>query len=114
MPPDVLAEHARAVLDTVSVANIAAQGFRVFLDANSGAGGPLGSQLLHDLGCAVVQYECEPTGIFAHEPEPIPAHLTEVAPWVRVVRIGGRVRPRSRCRSARAHRRDGHVRAARK
>ena len=81
-PPDVLAEHARAVLDTVSVANIAAQGFRVFLDANSGAGGPLGSQLLHDLGCAVVQYECEPTGKFAHEPEPIPAHLTEVAPWV--------------------------------
>jgi phosphomannomutase len=82
VPPDVLADHARAVLDTVSVAAVAAEGFRVFLDANSGAGGPLGSQLLSDLGCPVVQYECEPTGKFAHEPEPIPAHLTEVAPWV--------------------------------
>ena len=81
-PPDVVAEHARAVLDTVSVAGVAARGFKVFLDANGGAGGPLGSQLLHDLGCAVVQYECDPTGRFAHEPEPIPANLTEVAPWV--------------------------------
>lgn len=81
-PPDVLADHARAVLDTVSVAGVAARGFKVFLDANGGAGGPLGTQLLHDLGCAVVQYECDPTGQFAHEPEPIPAHLTEVAPWV--------------------------------
>jgi phosphomannomutase len=81
-PADVLAEHARAVLDSVSVATVAGQAFRVFLDANSGAGGPMGSQLLHDLGCAVVQYECDPTGAFAHEPEPIPAHLTEVAPWV--------------------------------
>jgi phosphomannomutase len=81
-PSDVLADHARAVLDTISVATVAGRGFRVFLDANGGAGGPMGSQLLHDLGCAVVQYECDPTGAFAHEPEPIPAHLTEVAPWV--------------------------------
>jgi phosphomannomutase len=81
-PPDVVAEHAHAVLDTVSVAGVAARGFKVFLDANGGAGGPLGSQLLYDLGCAVVQYECDPTGRFAHEPEPIPANLTEVAPWV--------------------------------
>ena len=83
VPPDVLAEHSRAVLDAVSVASVAGQGYRVFLDANGGAGGPLGSQLLSDLGCAVVQYECDPTGVFAHEPEPIPAHLTEVAPWVK-------------------------------
>jgi phosphomannomutase len=71
------------VLDTVSPASIASRAFRVFLDANGGAGGPLGSQMLHDLGCAVVQYGCDPTGLFAHEPEPIPAHLTDVAPWVK-------------------------------
>src|ERR1700722_13826347 len=41
VPPDVLGDHARAVLDTVSVAEVAGQGFRVFLDANGGAGGPL-------------------------------------------------------------------------
>jgi len=82
VPSDVQGEHARAVLDTVSVAAVASQRFRVFLDANAGAGGPLGTQLLQDLGCDVIQYECEPTGAFVHEPEPIPAHLEDVAPWV--------------------------------
>lgn len=82
VPPDVLGDHARAVLDTVSVAAVAGQGFRVLLDANGGAGGPLGLQLLHDLGCEVESCGCEPTGEFAHEPEPIPAHLAGVAPWV--------------------------------
>lgn len=83
VPPDVLGEHRQAVLDLVSVARVAGQRFRVFLDANAGAGGPLGVQLLSDLGCEVVQHECEPTGRFVHEPEPTPAHLTDVAPWVK-------------------------------
>ncbi|MCI0705329.1 MAG: phosphoglucosamine mutase [Planctomycetia bacterium] len=83
VPPDVASEHVGAVLDAVSIASVATQRFRVFLDANSGAGGPLGTLLLHELGCDVMQYGCEPTGLFAHEPEPIPANLTEVAPWVK-------------------------------
>ncbi len=83
VPPDVLGEHLRAVLDLVSVAKVASAGFRVFLDANAGAGGPLGSQLLADLGCELVQHECEPTGRFVHEPEPTPAHLVDVAPGVK-------------------------------
>jgi phosphomannomutase len=77
------ADHLSAVLDTVSVATVAGNRFRVFLDANSGAGGPLGTRLLEDFGCDTIQYGCEPTGVFAHEPEPIPANLGEVAPWVR-------------------------------
>ncbi len=83
VPPDVAADHGRAVLDTISVATVAGQRFRVFLDANAGAGGPLGTQLLADLGCDTIQYACEPTGLFAHEPEPVPAHLGDVAPWVK-------------------------------
>jgi phosphomannomutase len=83
VPPDVATDHANAVLDTISVAAVAANRFRVFLDANAGAGGPLGAELLHALGCDVVQHNCEPTGRFAHEPEPIPAHLADVAPWVK-------------------------------
>jgi phosphomannomutase len=83
VPPDVLAEHATLVLDQVSVAAVAAGRFRVFLDANGGAGGPLGAKLLHDLGCEVVAHNCEPNGVFAHEPEPVPAHLADVAPWVK-------------------------------
>ena len=82
VPPDVTDDHLRLVLDHVSAAVIASRGFRVFLDANAGAGGPLGMRLLGELGCEVVQYGCEPTGQFLHEPEPTPANLTEVAPWV--------------------------------
>ncbi|MBM3979349.1 MAG: phosphoglucosamine mutase [Planctomycetes bacterium] len=83
VPPDAGADHARAVLDTVSVAAVAGQRFRVLLDANAGAGGPLGLALLADLGCDVIANACEPTGLFVHEPEPIPAHLGDVAPWVK-------------------------------
>lgn len=83
VPPDAGTDHARAVLDTVSVAAVAGRRFRVFLDGNAGAGGPLGTGLLQDLGCDVIQYECEPTGRFAHEPEPVPAHLVDVSPWVK-------------------------------
>ena len=83
VPPDAGGDHARAVLDTISVAAVAGQRFRIFLDANAGAGGPLGSALLRDLGCDVIEHACGPTGLFAHEPEPIPANLVDVAPWVK-------------------------------
>ncbi|MBY0514861.1 MAG: phosphoglucosamine mutase [Gemmataceae bacterium] len=82
VPPDVPPEHTRAVLDAVSVARVAGRGFRVFLDANGGAGGPLGVQLLRDLGCEVIESGCDLNGEFVHEPEPVPAHLVDVAPWV--------------------------------
>jgi phosphomannomutase len=83
VPPGVPDEHARAVLDQVPPAVVAMQLFRVFLDANGGAGGPLGVKVLRDIGCEVVEHGCEPTGQFAHEPEPVPAHLADVAPWVK-------------------------------
>jgi phosphomannomutase len=82
VPPDAAVEHAQAVLDLISVTAVAGQQFRVFLDANAGAGGPLGVKLLSDLGCQIIEHACEPTGLFVHEPEPIPAHLADVAPWV--------------------------------
>jgi len=82
VPPDVEEEHKRVVLDLVSVASIAASRFRIFLDANGGAGGPLAIRLLSDLGCEVIQNGCEPDGHFVHEAEPIPAHLVDIAPWV--------------------------------
>ena len=83
IPPDVLDDHARLVLDQVSATQIGSRGIRVFLDGNGGAGGPLGVKLLADLGCEVVQHNCEANGVFVHEPEPTPAHLVDVAPWVK-------------------------------
>jgi phosphomannomutase len=52
------------------------------LDANGGAGGPLGASLLRQLGCEVVELACEADGNFVHEAEPIPAHLVDVGPQV--------------------------------
>jgi len=83
IPPDVQEDHARLVLDHVSVASVAAMRFRVFLDANGGSGGPLGIRLLSELGCEIVQHNCDPNGEFVHEPEPTPANLVDVAPWVK-------------------------------
>lgn len=83
VPPDVLGDHAHKVLEQVSVSAIANQNVRVFLDGNGGSGGPLGAKLLGELGCQVVQHNCESNGIFAHEAEPTPAHLVDVAPWVK-------------------------------
>ena len=34
--------------------------------------------LLEALGCEVVKVHCEPTGQFAHNPEPLPAHLKDL------------------------------------
>ncbi|CAN5251632.1 phosphoglucosamine mutase [soil metagenome] len=82
-PPDINQEHLIQVLQHVSVASIASHRPRVFLDGNGGAGGPLGVQLLHALGCEIVQHNCDPDGVFAHDPEPTPAHLVDVAPWVK-------------------------------
>ena len=79
--PDVRTEHVRAVLNCLDGAAVAGRRFRVLLDGNGGSGGPLGRLLLRDLGCDVVGYACEADGRFVHEPEPIPAHLSEVALW---------------------------------
>ncbi len=82
VPPGILEEHARRVLDQISVATIAGRGLKVFLDGNGGAGGPLGVALLEELGCEVIAHNCDSNGDFAHDPEPTPAHLADVAPWV--------------------------------
>lgn len=83
VPPDVQEDHLRGVLDKVSAASIAGAGLRVFVDGNGGAGGPLAVRLLGELGCEVIQHGCESNGVFAHEAEPTPAHLADVAPWVK-------------------------------
>jgi phosphomannomutase len=82
VPPDVIEEHARMVCDAVRAASIHGGGFRVLLDANGGAGGPLGSNVLRQLGCEIVELACDADGTFVHEAEPIPAHLVDVGPQV--------------------------------
>jgi phosphomannomutase len=82
VPPDVQEVHAHAVCEQVSVATIHASNFRVLVDGNGGAGGPLATQLLQALGCEVIDHACSPDGHFVHEAEPTPANLEHVGPMV--------------------------------
>jgi phosphomannomutase len=55
---------------------------RVFLDANGGAGGPLGRRLLEAFQTGPVCHACDADGFFLHPPEPIEANLRRVCPLV--------------------------------
>lgn len=52
--------------------------FRVAVDCVNGAGGMIIPKLLEDMGCEVIPLNTEPSGIFAHTPEPIPANLGDL------------------------------------
>jgi phosphomannomutase len=74
--------HRDKVFELVDVVRIRAHGLHVFLDANGGAGGPLGRQLLEALLCRPICHACDADGFFWHEPEPVVGNLKEVCPLV--------------------------------
>lgn len=57
--------------------------FRVVVDCVNGSGGVVVPELLARLGCEVTPLFCEPTGLFPHNPEPVPKHLTALAQKVK-------------------------------
>jgi phosphomannomutase len=83
--PDAGKNHIDAILSLpeIKIEQIQARKFKVVLDTVNGAGGPVMTQLLQRLGCEVVELNTAPTGIFAHEPEPVPAHLHSLGHAVR-------------------------------
>lgn len=63
---------------------IADAGFTVAVDAVNSIGGVVIPQLLRALGVKnIVEVNCEATGYFSHNPEPIPENLTEISEVVR-------------------------------
>lgn len=73
-------EHIRQVLTLkgVDVEAVKARKFRVVVDAVNSVGGVVIPALLRELGCEVVELNCNPTGEFAHNPEPLAENLTEI------------------------------------
>ena len=57
--------------------------FKVVVDAVNSVGGIVMPELLRRLGCEVVELNCDPTGEFAHNPEPLPENLTGIAEAIR-------------------------------
>ena len=71
-------------LDLVDAEAIRKANFKVAVDAVNSTGGLAIPRLLRALGVQnVVELNCEPTGHFAHNPEPIPQNLTQIADCVR-------------------------------
>lgn len=74
--------HIKAVLDLklVDPAAIKAANFKVAIDCVNSVGGIVVPKLLKALGVShIVELNCEPTGNFAHNPEPLAENLTEIS-----------------------------------
>ncbi|MDE5844279.1 MAG: phosphoglucosamine mutase [Muribaculaceae bacterium] len=67
-------------LDLVDVEAISKADFTVAVDAVNSVGGVVIPELLRRLGVKnIIELNCEPTGHFAHTPEPIPENLTQIS-----------------------------------
>ncbi len=77
---DYVDRHIKSVLklDLVDRRAIKKAGFKVVVDAVNSVGGEIMPALLKKLGVKVIKVNCKPTGDFAHNPEPLPANLTEL------------------------------------
>ena len=78
--------HITRVLAIVDKEAIAARKFNIVLDSVNGAGGRITKKLLAELGCVVTAINDEPTGVFAHPPEPTAENLTGLCEAVKTGR----------------------------
>ncbi|MHC4642004.1 MAG: phosphoglucosamine mutase [Planctomycetota bacterium] len=78
--------HIAKVLVIVDKEAIADKKFNVVLDSVNGAGGRITKRLLAELGCEVTAINDEPTGVFAHVPEPTAENLTGLCEAVKTGR----------------------------
>lgn len=71
--------HVKAVMNlkVIDKNAIAKRKFKVVADCVNGAGGYVVPDMLKEFGCEVVEMNCEKTGIFPRNPEPLPENLTE-------------------------------------
>ena len=73
--------HLDAVLamEAVDVEAVKAAHFTVVVDAVNSVGGIIMPRLLKRLGVKCIELNCNPTGDFAHNPEPLPANLKDLS-----------------------------------
>ncbi|MCK4655026.1 MAG: phosphoglucosamine mutase [Candidatus Cloacimonetes bacterium] len=78
--------HIKKILNIsyLDIEKIRSKKFRVVIDSVNGAGGLISPRLLRDLGCEVIELNSEPTGIFAHTPEPLNKNLKQLEEAVAV------------------------------
>jgi len=74
--------HVDSVLRICDKAAIASRRFKVVLDSINGAGCVVTAHLLSALGCELIHLNNQPTGRFAHTPEPTAENLADLGPQV--------------------------------
>ena len=81
---DFTDEHLDAVMALEAVDEEAVRNahFKVVLDAVNSVGGVIMPRMLERLGVECIRINCEPTGDFAHNPEPLPQNLIELSETV--------------------------------
>ncbi|MBO5816955.1 MAG: phosphoglucosamine mutase [Paludibacteraceae bacterium] len=83
---DYLEDHVRDVmaLELVDKAAIEAKNYTVAIDCVNSVGGLAIPAILKALGVKnIIELNCEPTGHFAHNPEPLPQNLIEISDLMR-------------------------------
>ncbi|MBX2846408.1 MAG: phosphoglucosamine mutase [Saprospiraceae bacterium] len=81
-----LEKHIEAILEIplVDKAVIEAANFKVLVDAVNSSGGIAVPAMLRALGVTdIIELNCEPTGQFAHNPEPLPANLSQASSTIK-------------------------------
>ena len=81
---DYIQKHIDAVLamDYVNKAGIADKKFKIVVDCINSTGSISIVPLLEQLGCEVIALNDDLSGNFAHNPEPLPKHLTQLSDTV--------------------------------
>ena len=82
---DLASYHIRKILELPYIDEklIRSKNFKVAVDAVNGAASNALPELLEALGVSVQKIHCTPNGIFPHNPEPLPEHLSEICELVR-------------------------------
>lgn len=71
-------------LEYVDISAITKAEFKVVVDCVNSVGGIIIPDLLRSLGVKeVIELYCEPTGLFPHNPEPLPEDLSEIAELIK-------------------------------
>jgi phosphomannomutase len=81
-----LKKHVELIIKNkyVDIEAIKKANFKVVIDAVNSVGGTAIPYLLNELGVKhIVEINCEPTGEFAHNPEPLPENLIEISEFLK-------------------------------
>ena len=70
-------------LKLVNCEKIINKKFKVVVDGINSSGGVIVPELLKQLGCSVVEINCQPDGNFAHNPEPLDKNLSQLKKTVK-------------------------------